>query len=91
MNQNDFNTRFNQTHALPGWTWFATALLLQAAFGISLLFKYAQGVSSFYIPTAVAIVLVHWWGVKRVIPIMYGIAILNTHFWGIENWLLWPL
>ena len=91
MNQKDINKRFDQPHTLPGWIWLATALLLQIAFGLSLFFKYAQGVSTFYIPTAFAIVLIHWWGVKRVIPIMYGIAILNTYFWGIENWLLWPL
>jgi two-component system, sensor histidine kinase len=77
--------------ALPWWIVPITAVLLQAAIQFALLFKFAQGISSFYLPTAFAITLVHWWGPKRVLPVYFTLATLNTYFWGIENWMLWPL
>ncbi|MCU0356031.1 MAG: ATP-binding protein [Cyclobacteriaceae bacterium] len=77
--------------SLPWWTLLISAAILQGAIYFSLIFKYDQGVSSFYLPTAFAIVLIHWWGPKRVLPLYYLLATLNTFFWGVENWLLWPL
>lgn len=79
------------SNSLPGWTWFAPFILFHAASQIALLFKYDQGISTFYLPTAIAIVLVNWWGVWRVLPAMYLVVTLNTYFWGIEDWRLWPV
>lgn len=76
---------------LPWWTWLAPFVLFHLASQIALLFKYDQGVSSFYIPTAIAVVLINWWGVARVIPAMYLITTLNTYYWGVEEWWLWPV
>ncbi len=75
---------------LPWWTWLAPFVLFHLASQIALLFKHDQGVSSFYIPTAIAVVLINWWGVARVIPAMYMITTLNTYYWGVEEWWLWP-
>ena len=65
-------------------------MLFHLASQTALLFKIDQGVSTFYIPTAIGVVLINWWGVARVIPAMYIVATLNTYYWGIEEWWLWP-
>lgn len=80
-----------ESQKLPWWTWVAPFLLIHAASQISLVFKYDQGVSTFYLPTAIAIVLVNWWGLWRVVPAMYTVVIINSHFWGVEDWRLWPI
>lgn len=74
---------------LPWWTWFAPLVLLHLGSQFSLLFKYDQGVAFVYLPTAISIILVNWWGPKRVIPAVYINAALSTYFWGVENPLLW--
>ncbi|HCZ35220.1 MAG TPA: hypothetical protein DHV26_04765 [Cytophagales bacterium] len=76
---------------LPWWTWLAPFILFHLAAQVSLIFKYDQGVSTFYIPTAIAIVLVNWWGFVRVVPAMYVVVTLNTFYWGVEDWRLWPV
>lgn len=76
---------------LPWWTWVVPFPLFHAAIQIALLFKFAQGVSTFYIPTAVGIVLINWWGPARVLPAMFIMATLNTYYWGITEWWLWPV
>lgn len=84
------NTPIDSQKKLPWWTWIAPFLLFHLASQIALLFKYEQGVSTFYIPTAIAVVLVNWWGLSRVIPAMYIVTTLNTYYWGVEEWWLWP-
>ncbi|MBL7871923.1 MAG: MASE1 domain-containing protein [Cyclobacteriaceae bacterium] len=84
------NSQLNDSK-IPWWTWIAPFVLFHAAGHISLLFKYSQGVSTFYIPTAIAVVMINWWGFARVIPAMFIVATLNTYYWGIADWRLWPL
>jgi two-component system, sensor histidine kinase len=76
---------------LPWWTWIAPLLLFHLGSQISIQFKYAQGVSDFYLPTAFALILIQWWGPKRIIPAMYINAVLSTYFWGIpvDRWPQW--
>lgn len=76
---------------LPWWTWLVPVLVIHITGHLSLLFKYDQGVSTLYLPTAVAIVMVNWWGVARVIPALYIVATLNTYYWGIAEYWLWPI
>ena len=78
-------------HRPPWWTWLAPFIFFHIACQIALLFKYDQGVSTFYIPTAIAVVMINWWGVARVIPAMYIVTTLNTYYWGVEEWWLWPV
>jgi len=76
---------------LPWWTWLVPFPLFHVSIQVALLFKYAQGVSTFYIPTAIGIVLINWWGPARVLPAMFIMATLNTYYWGITEWWLWPV
>ena len=73
---------------LPWWTWVATAIIIHIGTEISLVFKYDQGVADYYLPTALAIILIHWWGPKRVLPVMYLNAVACTYLWGIpaDRW-----
>lgn len=78
---------------MPWWTVLATAVILQCGTQISLLFKYDQGVADYYLPTALSVILIHWWGPKVVIPVMYINATFSTYFWGIpaDRWHDWFL
>ncbi|HMQ00295.1 MAG TPA: HAMP domain-containing sensor histidine kinase, partial [Cyclobacteriaceae bacterium] len=77
------------TQQLPWWTWVLPVLILHAGSQLSLLFKYDQGIAFTYLPTAFAVVMINWWGAKRVLPAMYINASLSTYFWGIEEPLRW--
>ena len=75
----------------PGGHGLAPLAIFHIGTQISLQFKYAQGVSDFYLPTAFALILIQWWGPKRIIPAMYINAVLSTYFWGIpvDRWYQW--
>ena len=57
----------------------------------SLLFRYETSFSAFYLPTAVAIVLIFWWGPLRVLPAMFIESTFNSWYYGIQNFWLWPV
>jgi signal transduction histidine kinase len=79
------------TLKLPWWTWIATLIIVHLGTEISLLFKYDQGVADYYLPTALALLLINWWGPVRVLPMLYLNAVLSTSLWGIptERWYQW--
>ena len=85
------DSSYAQAKQLPWWTWVAPFFLFHVASQLSLSFKFEQGVTTLYLPTAIALVLVNWWGFWRVVPCMYIVVILNTYYWGIEDWYLWPV
>ncbi|MGC4021829.1 MAG: ATP-binding protein [Cyclobacteriaceae bacterium] len=58
---------------------------------VSLQFKYTQGASDLYFPTALSLIMINWWGPTRVISSMYINAVLSTGLWGITNYYQWPL
>ncbi len=76
---------------LPWWTWIAAPIIIHTGTEISLIFKYDQGVADYYLPTALSVVLINWWGPKRVLPMMYLNATLSTYLWGIpeDRWYQW--
>ncbi len=78
---------------MPWWTPFATLVILHAGTEISLYFKYDQGVADYYLPTALSVLLVNWWGPRMVIPLMYFNAVFSTYLWGIpaDRWYHWFL
>lgn len=76
---------------LPWWTWVVPIIVLHAGTEISLQFKYTEGVSDLYFPTALSIVMINWWGPARIIPAMYLNALLSTGLWGINNFYQWPI
>lgn len=78
-------------HKLPWWTWIVPILVLHLGTEISLEFKYEQGVSDLYLPTAFSIIMINWWGPARVIPAMYFNALFSTGLWGIQDTYQWPI
>jgi two-component system, sensor histidine kinase len=76
---------------MPWWTTLAALVIIHIGTEISLLFKYDQGVADFYLPTALSIILINWWGPGRVLPVMYFNAVFSTYLWGIpaDRWLDW--
>jgi signal transduction histidine kinase len=58
-----------------------------------LLARQDLSVSDFYLPTALAVVLIHWLGPKYVLPMVYTNAVCTSLLWGIpiESWPLWFL
>jgi two-component system, sensor histidine kinase len=81
----------NKNTTLPWWTWLASLIIIHLGTQISLLFKFDQGVVDYYLPTALSIILINWWGPTRVIPMLYLNAVLSTYLWGIptERWYQW--
>jgi signal transduction histidine kinase len=80
-----------ETNQLPWWTWLVPILVIHAGSEISALFKYAPGGAFVYLPTCMGIVLINWWGPKRIVPAMYINAIISAHLWDVGPWYLWPV
>jgi signal transduction histidine kinase len=78
---------------LPAWTFLASLIIIHIGTEISLVFKYDEGVADYYLPTALSLILINWWGPARVIPAMYINAVLSTYLWGIplDRWPDWFL
>lgn len=79
---------------LPWWTWVLPILLFHLGTEVSLNFKYEEGVSTFYLPTGILLILLNWWGPWRTIPAMFINAAISTPLWGVENpvlWLIYPI
>ncbi|HEY0654580.1 MAG TPA: ATP-binding protein [Chryseosolibacter sp.] len=78
---------------LPAWTFLASLVIIHIGTEISLVFKYDEGVADYYLPTALSLILINWWGPLRVIPAMYLNAVLSTYLWGIplDRWPHWFL
>lgn len=66
-------------------------IVLQLGSQIALLTRYDQGVADYYLPTAISIILVNFWGPWRTIPAVYINATLSTYFWGVSDISLWPI
>jgi two-component system, sensor histidine kinase len=79
--------------SLPPWTFLASLIIIHIGTEISLVFKYDEGVADYYLPTALSLILINWWGPIRVIPAMYINAVLSTYLWGIpiDRWPHWFL
>jgi two-component system, sensor histidine kinase len=78
---------------LPPWTFLASLIIIHIGTEISLVFKYDEGVADYYLPTALSLILINWWGPVRVIPAMYINAVVSTYLWGIpaDRWPHWFL
>lgn len=89
MDQNLLNSK--GTPQLPWWTWVVPPLLFHLGSEFSILFKYDQGVVTYYLPTALSVILINWWGPWRVLPAMFINAIVSTSLWGDSEFYLWPV
>ena len=76
---------------IPWWTSVAALVLIHLGTEISLVFKYDQGVADYYLPTAISVILINWWGPSRVLPVIYLNAVVSTFLWGIpaDRWMNW--
>lgn len=78
---------------VPWWAYVLSLVLIHVGTQISLLTKFDSSVSEYYLPTAIALILVHWWGIKCVLPAMYINATLTAPLWGnpVDEWYNWFL
>jgi two-component system, sensor histidine kinase len=74
---------------LPWWTWVVALLILHLGSQVSVLFKIDHGISAIYLPTAFGVVLVNWWGPRKIIPLVYINAVLSSFLWGITDVSQW--
>lgn len=76
--------------ALPRWTWILPLLIFHLGTGLSLGFRIAPGMSLWYLPVPLGMLLIHWWG-PRVLFGLYLNAMICAGYWGLYRWWLWPL
>lgn len=58
---------------------------------LSAVYKLSESAAIIYLPPALGIILINWWGPKRVLPAVYLNAILAGFFWGIGPWYMRPV
>jgi PAS domain S-box-containing protein len=76
--------------ALPWWTWVLPLLIFHFGTGLSLGFQIAPGMSLWYLPVPLGMLLIQWWG-PRVLLGLYLNGVLCAGYWGFVHWWLWPL
>src|SRR5215204_3464165 len=77
------STKTNPVHvgaSLPWWTWVLPFLIANAGTWLSLWFKTNPGTALWYLPTALGIVMVYWWG-PRVLIGIYLNSVVCTPLW----------
>ncbi|WP_043310939.1 EAL domain-containing protein [Pseudomonas sp. ML96] len=68
---------------LPSWTWWLPLPLLNLATWLSLSTQFAAGAALCYLPFAIGLCLVLWWG-PRVLLALYLNALLCAPLWGLD-------
>ncbi|MDB5047337.1 MAG: hypothetical protein JWO30_408 [Fibrobacteres bacterium] len=76
--------------ALPWWTWVVPLLVFHFGTGLSLGFQISPGMSLWYLPVPLGMILIQWWG-PRVLVGLFLNAMLCAGYWGLYRWWLWPL
>jgi len=60
---------------LPWWTWVAPLFIANIGTWLSLWFKTDPGISLWYLPTALGIIMVYWWGPRALLGIYLNAAL----------------
>ena len=68
---------------LPRWTWWLPLPLLHLATWLSLSTQYATSAALCYLPFALGLCAVLWWG-PRVLLALYLNAVLSAPLWGLD-------
>ncbi|MWV10712.1 EAL domain-containing protein [Pseudomonas sp. R-28-1W-6] len=68
---------------LPGWTWWLPLPLFHLGTWLSLSSQFASGAALWYLPFALGLTFVLWWG-PRVLPALYLNAVLSIPLWGLD-------
>ncbi|MEQ9099926.1 MAG: ATP-binding protein [Imperialibacter sp.] len=76
---------------LPWWTWVAPLIIFFAASYLSSIYRISSSAALIYLPTAIGIILVNWWGPVRVLPMVYINAVICGYLWGVDPWYFRPL
>ncbi|MBA4288249.1 MAG: sensor domain-containing diguanylate cyclase [Pseudomonas sp.] len=76
-------------HRLAFWTWLLPLPLLHLATWLSLATQFSDGAALWYVPFALGLVLVLWWG-SRVLVAVYLNALVSIPLWGLA-WQWAPL
>ncbi len=74
------NSRDAIRSSLPWWTWIAPLFIANIGTWLSLWFKTDPGTSLWYLPTALGIIMIYWWG-PRVLLGIYLNALLCAPLW----------
>lgn len=68
---------------LPWWTWILPFFIANLGTWLSLVFKTNFGISLWYFPVALGIVLIYWWG-PRVLLGIYLNTLICMPLWGVS-------
>lgn len=79
-----------EKQALPRWTWILPLLIFPLGTGLSMGFRVSPGLSLWYLPVPLGMILIHWWG-PRVLVGLYINAMFCAGYWGLHRWWLWPV
>jgi len=77
---NEANPRNSSSSSLPWWTWVAPFFVANLGTWLSIWFKTAPGASLWYLPTALGIVMVYWWGPRALLGV-YLNAVVCAPLW----------
>jgi PAS domain S-box-containing protein len=70
--------------SLPWWTWVLPFFIANIGTWVSLWFKTDPGVSLWYLPTALGIVMVYWWGPRALLG-LYLNAVVSAPLWDLPG------
>src|SRR5262245_29089316 len=76
----EMNSAYTKRLALPWWTWILPFFIANAGTWLSLWLQTGPGVSLWYLPTALGIIMAYWWG-PRVLLGIYLNAVVCTPLW----------
>jgi integral membrane sensor domain MASE1 len=74
------NQSNSKSSSLPWWTWVLPFFIANLGTWLSIWFKTDPGASLWYLPTALGIVMIYWWG-PRVLLGVYLNAVVCTPLW----------
>jgi two-component system, sensor histidine kinase len=71
----------------------AMLLMLHAGTQISILFKQSYSTSEIYLPSALSLIFIYWFGPRIVLPLAYLNSAATSYLWGhsIDQWPKWFL
>jgi two-component system, sensor histidine kinase len=69
----------------------AVLLLLHLGSHISLLSKHSHGTSDIYLPSALSLIFVYWFGPRLTLPLTYINSVASSYLWGhsLSEWPSW--
>lgn len=80
----------NPEQKLPWWTWVLPLLILHGASELSAWSRVSLGTSLFYFTSPLALVMIHWWGL-RVLPAVFINVVISNGLFGLANLIHFPL